>query len=91
MARIKALLIYVRSKNCRPNDSFKKMRSTLTLNGSCTEEIRSRISMCKRAFEKVKKALLTARTILIQMRKRVAKCFIWSVVLYGNETWTIKA
>lgn len=36
----------------------------------CTEEIRSRLPMSKRAFEKLK-GLLTARRLLIQLRKRL--------------------
>ena len=49
---------------------------------------KSRISMniSNTDFEKVK-ALMTARRILIEMRKIFDKCFILSVVLYGNESW----
>ena len=25
------------------------------------------------------------------MRKKLAKCYIWSIALYGAETWTIRA
>ncbi|KAI5752247.1 hypothetical protein M8J77_015168 [Diaphorina citri] len=57
--------------------------------GSCTEEIRGRISMGKTAYVKVQN-ILTARRIPLQLRKRFAKCFIWSVVLYGSETWTLR-
>ena len=46
------------------------------------------ISMGKRALEKVE-ALLRARSAPIGMIKCFAKGFIWSVVLYGSERWTI--
>ena len=42
------------------------------------KEIRSTISMVKRAFEKVK-ALLTAR-IHVGTRKRSSKFFVWNLV-----------
>ena len=70
-------------------NSFKYFGSMVTWNGSCLEEIRSRISMDKRASEKVK-ASLTGRRILTEMKNRSAKCFVWSVVSYGSETWTPK-
>jgi hypothetical protein len=60
----------------------------ILLNESCTEEIRTRISMEKSAFEKVK-YLLIARRIQLKLRKRFAKYYVWRVVLYGTETWTL--
>uniref|UniRef100_A0A8D8XRU9 Endonuclease-reverse transcriptase n=1 Tax=Cacopsylla melanoneura TaxID=428564 RepID=A0A8D8XRU9_9HEMI len=45
--------------------------------------------MGKTAFMKVQD-LLAARRIPLKLRKRFAKCFIWSVVLYGSETWTMR-
>ncbi|KAL1446126.1 hypothetical protein WDU94_014018 [Cyamophila willieti] len=70
-------------------EKFRYLGGMILSNGSCTEEIRSRISMGKAAFEKVKD-LLIARRIPLKLRKRFAKCYIWSVVLYGAETWTLK-
>ena len=32
---------------------------------------------------------MTARNISIAVRLRVLKCYIWSTLLYGCETWTI--
>ena len=58
---------------------LKYLVSTVTWNGSCTEEIRSRISIGKTTFEKVK-ALLKTRRIPIEMKKRIPKCFIWNVI-----------
>lgn len=55
--------------------------------GSCREEIRSRISVSKRACKKV---LLTTARIPLAMRKMFAKCLTLNVMLYGSETWTNK-
>ena len=41
------------------------------------------------AFSK-KKTLFT-RKLDLNLRKKVIKCYIWSVVLYGAETWTLRA
>ncbi|KAI5746408.1 hypothetical protein M8J77_003278 [Diaphorina citri] len=70
-------------------ENFRYLGGLIKSNGSCTEEIRSRIGMGKIAFEKVKD-LLTTRRIPLKLRKRFAKCYVWSVVLYGAETWTMR-
>jgi len=58
----------------------------LTNDGRCTCEIKCRIAMAKAAFNK-KRALLTSRLDL-KLRKKLVKCYIWSIALYGAETWT---
>jgi hypothetical protein len=57
--------------------------------GRCTREIKSRIAMAKAAFSK-KKTLFTSKLDL-NLRKKLIKCYIWSMALYGAETWTLQA
>ena len=45
--------------------------------------------MAKAAFNK-KKTLFTSKLDL-NLRKKLVKCYIWSMVLYGAETWTLRA
>ena len=45
--------------------------------------------MAKAAFDK-KRALFT-RTLDLSLRKKLIKCYIWSIAFYGAETWTIRA
>ena len=45
--------------------------------------------MAKAAFNK-KRALCTS-TMDLEMRKKLVKCHIWSMALYGAETWTLRA
>jgi hypothetical protein len=45
--------------------------------------------MVKAAFNK-KKALFTGKMDL-ELRKKLTKCYIWSVGLYGAEIWTLWA
>jgi hypothetical protein len=52
-------------------------------------EIKSRISMTKAAFNK-NRALFTSKMDL-ELRKKLVKCYIWSIALYGAETWTLWA
>ena len=53
----------------------------LTNDGRCTCEIKSRIAFAKAAFSK-KKTLLTSKLDL-NLRKKLIKCYIWSMALYG--------
>ena len=61
----------------------------LTNDGRCTCEIKSRIAMAKAAFNK-KKTLFTTKLDL-NLRKKLIKCYIWSMALYGAETRTLRA
>ena len=45
--------------------------------------------MAKAAFNK-KKTLFTSKLDL-NLRKKLVKCYIWSMVLYGAVTWTLRA
>ena len=45
--------------------------------------------MAKAAFNK-KKTLFTSKLDL-NLRKKLVKCYIWSMALYGAETWTLRA
>ena len=63
--------------------------SILTWNGRCTDIIRSRIAFGKIAFSRVRNVLVT-RGIGVKLRKRFAKCFMWSIVIYPSERWTIR-
>ena len=63
--------------------------SMLTNDGRCTSEIRFGIAMAKAAFSK--KGVLFTSTLDLKLRKKLVKCYIWSIALYGAETWTIRA
>ena len=51
---------------------------------SCTREIRARTAIAKEAFNG-KKRLLRDK-INKNLKKRLAKCYVWSVALYGADT-----
>jgi hypothetical protein len=44
--------------------------------------------MAKAAFNK-KKTLFTSKLDL-ELRKKLVKCYIWSIALYDVETWTLR-
>ena len=45
--------------------------------------------MAKAAFNK-KRTLFTS-TLELELRKKLVKCYVWSIALYGAETWTLRA
>ena len=69
-------------------ESFKYLGSMLTNDGRCTCEIKSRITMAKVAFNK--KRVLFTSTLELELGKKLVKCYIWSIALYGAETWTLR-
>jgi hypothetical protein len=44
--------------------------------------------MAKAAFNR-KRTLFTSKLDL-ELRKKLAECYIWSIALYGAETWTLR-
>jgi hypothetical protein len=79
--------IMIDQKQLENVESFKYLGSILTNDGRCTCEINSRIAMAKAVFNK-KRALFTS-TLDLKLRKKLVKCYIWSIALYGFETWTL--
>jgi hypothetical protein len=61
----------------------------LTNDGRYTCEIKSWIAMAKAALNK-KRALFTSKMDL-ELRKKLVTCYIWSIALYGAETWALRA
>jgi hypothetical protein len=45
--------------------------------------------MAKAAFNK-KRTLFTS-TLDLELRKKLAKCYVWRIALFGAETWTLRA
>ena len=61
----------------------------LTNDRRCTCEIKSKIAKPKAAFNK--KNILFTSTLDLNLKKKLVKCYIWSIALYGAETWTLRA
>ena len=76
-------------KQLKNMELFKYLGSILTNDGRCNCEIECRIAMAKAAFNK-KRALFTS-TLDLELRKKLVKCCIWSIALYGAETWALRA
>ena len=62
--------------------------SQFTSDARCEKEIRRRIGIAKFAFISMSK-VLTSRDMHMTVRIKVLRCYVWSTLLYGCETWTI--
>ena len=79
----------IEQKQLQNVESFKYLGSILTNYRRCTCEIKCRITMAKAAFNK-KRTLFTS-TLDLGLRKKLVKSYVWSIALYGAESWTLRA
>ena len=68
---------------------YQYLGSLVTSDGRCNTEIKSRIGKAKTQFGKLK-TLLCNTKINMNVRKRMLQCYVWPVLLYGAEAWTLK-
>jgi len=61
-------------------ESFKYLGSILTNDGRCTCEIKCRFDMAKAAFNKKRNRFTS--TLDLELRKKLVKCYVWSIALY---------
>jgi hypothetical protein len=73
------------NKSVENVEEFNYLGSMITNYARCTREIKATTAMAKAAFNK--KTLFTSKLDL-ELRKKLVKFYIWSIALYGAETWT---
>jgi hypothetical protein len=68
--------------------SYLYLGHTITDDGRCDTEVKKRIGMAKSTFNDMKK-ILTSKQITNKLKMRIIKCYIYSTLMYGSETWTM--
>ena len=63
-------------------------RPVLTRDGYCIREIKTKTVTAKGTFNR-KISLLTSK-LNIELSKKLVRYYVWSIALYGSETWTLK-
>ena len=84
-----SVIISIDQKQLENVESCKYLGSILTHDGRCTCEIKCGIAMAKAAFNK-KRALFTS-ALNLELRKKLVKFYVWSIAVYGAETWTLRS
>jgi len=69
-------------------ERFRYLGAFITSDVRCETEIKIRIGMAKNAFNQMKELL--SKNLNKDIKKRIIKAIIWSVVLYAAETWTYR-
>jgi len=66
---------------------FSYLCNLIIKDAKWAREIISRFAMAKTAFNK--KTIFTSKLDL-NLRKKIVKCYIWSIASYDSETWTLR-
>ena len=82
------LKITIDGEEVKQVESFTYLGQLITEDGKNDNEIMHRISIARSVFNKMR-TTLTSRRLSINIRKRILKCYVWSTLLYGCETWTL--
>jgi len=82
------LRIMVNGKELESVSQFCYLGSMVTEDCGSECEVRRRIALAKEAFNKKKD--LMCGSLSLQLEKRIVKAFVWSIALYGSETWTLR-
>ena len=69
--------------------SFKYLGSTKKSDGTCKEDIATRIGMAKQKMIQLNN-VWKDRSIPTELKVKILKCLVWPIMLYGCETWTTK-
>ena len=69
-------------------DNFKYLGQNITPDGKNEKEIKTKSAIAKNRFNQMYK-VLTSRQISMELRHRLLVCYVFSVILYGCETWTL--
>ena len=69
-------------------NKFKYLGQWITADGRSELEVKTRIEIARRVFIKMKD-VFASRHFSLDLKKRMIKCYVWSTLLYGCETWTL--
>ena len=81
-----SLRIKIGNRELKEVHNFKYLGSFLIRDGYYTREIKMRIVIAKEAFNKI--ILVLTRKVNLELREKLVRCYVWSIALYGSETWT---
>lgn len=87
---IDRLNISVNGQQIQQVPKFKYLGSWITEDLDPDTEIRSRIEQARAIFTNMR-TLLSNQSLSLRLRYRFVKGYVYSVLLYGVETWTLKA
>ena len=74
--------------NIKQVNTFRYLGYSISSNGKCLQEVKTRIAKAKDTFNQMK-AITKNKCISVETKIRITKVYVWSILLYGCECWTI--
>ena len=68
---------------------FIFLGSKITVEGDCNHEIKRHLLLGRKAMTNLDK-ILKGRDIILPTKVRLVKAMVFSVIMYGCESWTVK-
>ena len=68
---------------------FIFLGSKITADGDCSHEIRRRLLLGRKAMTNLD-SVLKSRDITLSTKVHIVKAMVFSVVMYGCESWAVK-
>ena len=73
----------------KPAADFIFLGSKITADGDCSHEIKRHLLLGRKVMTNLD-SILKSRDITLPTKVRLVKAMVFSVVMYGCESWTIK-
>ena len=85
---LEKMRLSVRGEVVKQVDSFRYLGTIISSDGKCDNEVKARIAIAKQSYSKLEK-IFRSHEISLTTKKRLLNTYIYSVLLYGSECWTI--
>ena len=69
---------------------FGRLQNQITADGDCSHEIKRRLLLGRKVMTNLD-SILKSRDITLSTKVHLVKAMVFPVVMYGCESWTIKA
>ena len=84
----KAIKVEVSGTTLEQVDQFKYLGTQITVDAKSETEVKSKINLAKAKFGMMAK-VLTSRNLSIPLKIRMTNCYVFSILMYGAEAWTL--
>ena len=78
----------VLNNTIRQASTFNYLGSLITEDARCVNEVKRRVAVAKSTFSKLENVLRN-RSLSVKVRFRVLVCYVYPVLMYGSEAWSI--
>jgi len=84
------IVIICQGQELEQVETCKYLGAIITENGDCSKEIQARLGAARGALRSLD-SLWKDRSLHVKVKQRLLSTLVWTVVLYGCETWRLKA